>query len=202
MKQFAQFISIVGHPLFMPVYAMLLIFNYNPYIDIQVPNRAKQIVITLLSIFTIFLPLITAFFLQKLGIVQSIYMKSAEERKWPFLSSILWYYLGFELLKNIALPISLYLLMIGAIIVILTAYFITLRWKISVHMLAIGGLIGAMIGLSQRFEFDHFCLIVALLFIAGLIGYARLKTNSHDYRQVYAGFFLGVIIEWTAVSLL
>ena len=200
--RFAQFISVVGHPLFMPFYAMILIFEFNPYIDLQVPNSIQAIVLTLLSVFTILLPIITVIVLQKLGVVKSIYMKTIEERKWPFLLSVLWYYLGFDLLRNIALPISLYLLMIGAITVILIAHFITLRWKISVHMLGIGGVIGSMIGLSQRFQFDHFYLILALYFVAGLIGYARLKTYSHTYLQVYAGFILGVIVEWVAVSLL
>tara|TARA_B100000614_G_scaffold247794_1_gene255069 strand:+ start:186 stop:791 length:606 start_codon:yes stop_codon:yes gene_type:complete len=200
--RFAQFISIFGHPLFMPVYAMLLIFEFNPYINLQIPKSVQVIVLTILSIFTILLPLLTAIILHKLGLVKSIYMKTAEERKWPFLLSVLWYYLGFELLTNISLPASLYLLMIGAITVILIAHFITLRWKISVHMLAIGGVIGAMIGLSQRFQFNHFYVILVLFFVAGLIGYARLKTNSHNYRQVYAGFVLGIMIEWIAVSLL
>ena len=200
--RFAQFISFVGHPLFMPVYAMILIFEFNPFIDLQVPKRIQTIILTILSVFTILLPLITAIFLQKLGVVKSIYMRTAEERKWPFLLSVLWYYLGFEVLTNLALPISLYLLMIGAISVVLIAHFITLRWKISVHMLGIGGVIGAMIGLSQRFKFDHFYLILILFFIAGLIGYARLKTNSHNYRQVYAGFIFGIIVEWIAVLLL
>ena len=198
----AKFISIVGHPLFMPVYAMVLIFEFNPYINLQVPNSIQVIVLSILSIFTIFLPLISAIFLKKFGVIKSIYMKTAEERKWPFLLSVLWYYIAFTLLTNLALPISLYLLMIGAISVILIAHFITLRWKISIHMLGIGGVIGGMIGLSQRFQFDHFYLILILFFVAGLIGYARLKTKSHTYRQVYAGFILGVIVEWISVSLL
>ena len=198
----AQFISIIGHPLFMPIYTMVLIFEFNPYIDLQLPKNIQVIVLIILSVFTILLPIITAIILQKLGVVKSIYMKTAEERKWPFLLSVLWYYLGFELLTNIALPVSLYLIMIGAITIILIAHFITLYWKISIHMLGIGGVIGAMIGLSQRFQFNHFYLILFLLFIAGLIGYARLKTNSHNYRQVYAGFILGAIVEWIAVSFL
>ena len=198
----AKFISIVGHPLFMPVYAMVLIFEFNPYINLQVRNSIQVIVLSILSIFTIFLPLISAIFLKKFGVIKSIYMKTAEERKWPFLLSVLWYYIAFTLLTTIALPISLYLLMIGAISVILIAHFITLRWKISIHMLGIGGVIGGMIGLSQRFQFDHFYLILILFFVAGLIGYARLKTKSHTYRQVYAGFILGVIVEWISVSLL
>ena len=198
----AQFISIIGHPLFMPIYTMVLIFEFNPYIDLQLPKSIQVIVLIILSVFTILLPIITAIILQKLGVVKSIYMKTAEERKWPFLLSVLWYYLGFELLTNVTLPVSLYLIMIGAITIVLIAHFITLHWKISVHMLGIGGVIGAMIGLSQRFEFNHFYLILFLFFIAGIIGYARLKTNSHNYRQVYAGFILGISVEWIAVSFL
>ena len=198
----AQFISIIGHPLFMPIYTMVLIFEFNPYIDLQLPKNIQVIVLIILSVFTILLPIITAIILQKLGVVKSIYMKTAEERKWPFLLSVLWYYLGFELLTNVTLPVSLYLIMIGAITIVLIAHFITLHWKISVHMLGIGGVIGAMIGLSQRFEFNHFYPILFLFFIAGMIGYARLKTNSHNYRQVYAGFILGISVEWIVVSFL
>lgn len=186
----------------MPIYAVVLIFEFNPYIDLQLPMNIQVIVLTILSVFTILLPIITAIILQKLGKVNSIHMKTAEERKWPFLFTLLWYYLGFELLTNIALPVSLYLLMIGAITIILIAHFITLHWKISIHMLGIGGVIGAMIGLSQRFQFNHFYLILFLFFVAGLIGYARLKTKSHNYLQVYIGFILGVIVEWIAVSFL
>ena len=196
----AQIISVVGHPLFMPLYAVGLIFRFNPHISLQVPNVLQQLVFGVLIIFTLVLPSITGFVLKKLGVIRSVYMKTAEERKWPFLFTLLWYYLGFELLTEMALPLSLYLLMIGAISVILVAHLITLRWKISVHMIGIGGVIGAMVGISYRFQYDHFYLIIVLVFVAGLIGFSRLKTQSHNYRQVYAGFFLGFIVEWLTVS--
>ena len=107
--------------------------------------------------------------------------------------------MGFQLLCKIFVPQSFLLLMTGAISAIGIALVITSRWKISVHMLGIGGLIGAIIGISQRFQFDHSMILVALILFAGLIGYARLKTNSHNYRQVYAGFILGISVEWICV---
>ena len=66
-------------------------------------------------------------------------------------------------------------------------------------MLGIGGVIGAIIAISQRFQFNHSLLIICLILFAGLIGYARLKTNSHNYRQVYSGFILGLAMEWVCV---
>ena len=69
-------------------------------------------------------------------------------------------------------------------------------------MLGIGGLIGALIGISQRFQYDHFIMISIIILFAGFIGYARLKTNSHNFQQVYAGFIIGLIIEWMVTFLL
>lgn len=201
MMRFAQFISLICHPLFMPIYAIGLIFQFNPYVSLQVPEILKSIVFGILAVFTIVLPIITALIMKKFGIVQSIYMKTAAERRWPFLFTALWYYLGFRLLTSLSLPPSLYLLMIGAITVILIAHLITFRWKISVHMIGIGGVLGAVVGLSYRFHFDHLPLVLLLIEIAGLVGFARLKTKSHTPKQVYAGFILGFIIECLTVSL-
>ena len=89
--------------------------------------------------------------------------------------------------------------MIGATCIVGVALVITSRWKISIHMLGIGGVIGAIIGISQRFQFDHSILLIALILFAGLIGYSRLKTNSHNFRQVYAGFIVGIAVEWICV---
>jgi phage shock protein PspC (stress-responsive transcriptional regulator) len=107
--------------------------------------------------------------------------------------------MGFQLLTKIYLPQSFLLLMIGAISAIGISLIITSRWKISIHMLGIGGVIGAIAGISQRFQFDHSILLIALILFAGLVGFARLKTKSHNYRQVYAGFILGVAVEWMVV---
>ena len=202
MMRLAQLISIIAHPLFMPIYTVLLIFNFNPYVKVQVPDNLQKLVLLVLIVCTIVLPLITAFVMQRFGLINSLFMKTAEERKWPFLFSILWFYLGFEVLTKLPLPKSLYLLMVGALVILFIAHAITLRWKIGVHMLGVGGLIGALIGISQRFQYDHFIMISIIILFAGFVGYARLKTNSHNFQQVYAGFIIGLIIEWMVTYLL
>ena len=126
-------------------------------------------------------------------------MKTAKERRWPFLLTLIWYYMGIQLLTRIYVPQSFLLLMIGATSIVGVALVITSLWKISIHMLGIGGVIGAIIGISQRFQFDHSILLIALILFAGLIGYSRLKTNSHNFRQVYAGFIVGIAVEWICV---
>jgi hypothetical protein len=197
--KFAQFISVLAHPLFMPSYAFSLLMYANPYINMMISGSTKNVVIIILSLFTIVLPILTAIILKQLRVIDSIYMKTTEERKWPFVFTLVWYYMAFQLLAKLYIPQSFLLLMLGAISAIGLSLIITLRWKISIHMLGIGGLIGAIIGISHRFQFDHSNLIMLLLIFAGLIGFARLKTHSHNYRQVYVGFLLGFLVEWISV---
>ncbi len=199
MMKFAQFISVLAHPLFMPSYAFSLLMYTNPYINMMISDSTKNVVIIILSLFTIVLPILTAIILKQLRVIDSIYMKTTEERKWPFVFTLVWYYMAFQLLAKLYIPQSFLLLMLGAISAIGLSLIITLRWKVSVHMLGIGGLIGAIIGISHRFQFDQSNLIMLLLIFAGLIGFARLKTHSHNYRQVYVGFLLGFLVEWISV---
>ncbi|MDA7768179.1 hypothetical protein N8904_00490 [Flavobacteriales bacterium] len=199
MMKFAQFISVLAHPLFMPSYAFGLLMYTNPYINMMVSDSTKSAIIIILSTFTIILPILSAIILKKLKVIDSIYMKTSEERKWPFIFTLAWYYFAIQLLSRLYIPQSFLLLMLGAISAIGLSLIITLRWKISIHMLGIGGVIGAIIGISHRFQFDHSNLIIALVLFAGLVGFARLKTLSHNYKQVYAGFLLGLIVEWASV---
>jgi hypothetical protein len=197
--KFAQFISVLAHPLFMPSYAFSLLMYTNPYINMMISDSTKNIVIIILSLFTILLPILTAVILKQLRVIDNVYMKTTKERKWPFVFTLVWYYMAFQLLTKLYIPQSFLLLMLGAICAIGLSLIITLRWKVSIHMLGIGGLIGAIIGISHRFQFDYSNLIMLLLVFAGLIGFARLKTHSHNYRQVYIGFLLGFLVEWISV---
>ncbi|MBH83744.1 MAG: hypothetical protein CMP70_03610 [Flavobacteriales bacterium] len=199
MMRLAQVISILGHPIFMPLYAFGLLIYTNPYINMMVSTGSRYFIITILVVFTITLPVITALLFKLFGLIDSVFMKTTKERMWPFVITLIWYYTGYQLFNKIQVPQSLNLLMIGTISVISVAIIITIRWKISIHMLGIGGVIGAIIGISQRFQFDHSLLLIVLFLFAGLIGYSRLKTKSHNFQQIYIGFIIGLVIEWICV---
>ncbi|MDB0007227.1 hypothetical protein N9E30_04670, partial [Flavobacteriales bacterium] len=74
MMKFAQFISVLAHPLFMPSYAFSLLMYTNPYINMMISDSTKNVVIIILSLFTIVLPILTAIILKQLRVIDSIYM--------------------------------------------------------------------------------------------------------------------------------
>jgi membrane-associated phospholipid phosphatase len=94
---------------------------------------------------------------------------------------------------------AVFSMFLGVIISVLCALVINRFWKISAHMLAIGGLIGVMIGLSKDIPHAMPIILAALIFIAGAIGFSRLYLRAHSHGQVYVGFSLGLILNYLLV---
>jgi membrane-associated phospholipid phosphatase len=84
--------------------------------------------------------------------------------------------------------------LISGIVILLTAL-INLKYKISAHMVGIGGLLGALISISSIIRFDMTAFYVLVILLAGVIGFSRLKLEEHKPSQVYAGFLLGLTTQ-------
>ena len=50
MMRLAQVISILGHPIFMPLYAFGLLIYTNPYINMMVSTDSRYFIITILVV--------------------------------------------------------------------------------------------------------------------------------------------------------
>ena len=98
------------------------------------------------------------------------------------------------MLKQLHISDIYYLFLLGATFLIIIALLITFYWKISVHMIGIGGMLGALIGISFRINVDFVILIALTVLCSGIVGFARLKLNTHKPLQIYTGFLSGVII--------
>ena len=84
---------------------------------------------------------------------------------------------------------------------VIVASIVSRYWKISLHMLGIGGVVGVLFSLNIWFGNLSNLLIIFIL-TSGLLGYARLKEKAHNATQVYLGFLIGFLIEFFCVLLL
>ncbi|MFL2573264.1 MAG: hypothetical protein ACJ0P8_02345 [Flavobacteriales bacterium] len=87
---------------------------------------------------------------------------------------ILGFYFMREIFSYAPIMKSIYL---GAIYVVLISLLITKKWKISLHMLAIGGTTGVFIMLEFLFGQNLMLLLITIL-ISGILGYSRLSLKS------------------------
>jgi len=192
--KFAKIISIIFQPLMMPLLTLLILFNSDTFIAFSIADEMKTFIYFLFIAFTVVLPTMIFLWLIKRGVISSLDMPEASERKIPFLISIILYFALYYLLRKLALPELVYLLLLGTILSIVVCFFITIIWKISIHMIAVGGVIGSLLALSIRLGADFILPIYVVTLLSGFIGYARLKLYLHTPAQVYSGFLLGTAL--------
>jgi len=189
-----QLISIILHPIFMPLLALHLTLLFLPLLTFTL-SQSLLLIYGILIFSTIVLPLASIFWLMRKEQVSSLEMSNHKERSLPLFKTVIWMSFGYYLLQNLLLytPI-LKAELLGAIIIILLAAIISKFWKISLHLLGIGGVVGVFIALQIIYG-DFLYLIVFFILLSGLLGVARIKQKAHNYAQVYAGFIVGLSVE-------
>ena len=187
-----KIVSILFHPVFVPTITVFLVIKI--YSNITILENQAGIILIGTCVFSLILPLLSVFILLLTKKIDSLEMPKKEERFLPILFASTWMILGFYFMKEIFsyAPImkSIYL---GAIYIMLIALLITKKWKISLHMLAIGGATGVLIMLEFLFGQNLMILLITIL-ISGILGFSRLSLKAHSLNQIYAGFILGNII--------
>jgi len=144
---------------------------------------------------TFLLPLLSALLLLRLKFISSLEMQTKEERKFPYLISAIFYFSESYFLMNSDIPVLIKALMFGATLLVVSVLLVNLFWKISAHMVGIGGLCGMMIAVSFRLQINLHFVLIALFLIAGFVAFSRLKLSAHNPAQVYIGFLLGVSVQ-------
>lgn len=193
-QNFAMALSIIFQPIFVPIYSLILIFNANTYITYAVHDEVKLFIYGITVMNTIILPMGVFYYFYKAKLIESIHMHTAKERSLPFLTIVVFQMSTFYVFTQAPMPSLFPNLVLGAAISVATAFVINLKWKVSIHMLGMGGIVGTLIGLMLRYQVDALNLVLALVLVSGLVGYSRLKLNAHTPLQVYVGFVLGTLI--------
>ncbi|MFP4059536.1 MAG: hypothetical protein ACOC2F_05830 [Bacteroidota bacterium] len=199
-EKIAKIISYIFHPLLMPTYALLVLFNSGTYLQ-YMPQGPKAIIILLVFTGTFLIPVSLIPVFLYLGLTRSVYFYQRSERFIPLLITTLLYYFTFFFLRNNHLSAYILSILLTGTISLLAALLISVWWKISLHMIGIGALVGYITGLIIRTGTAHLILFIVIIFIAGLLGTARLVLKVHTGPQIYTGLFLGIITGFSTILL-
>ena len=180
----ARVTSLVFHPLLIPTFGFLLLFNSDFYFSI-VPWNVKKYMLLVVFMSTCVLPAISILILS-LSPKFNLNMEKSTDRVLPLFVSSIAYYLGYHLLKQLPVFPVYNVLLIGAVLIQMALIPISMRWKISAHAAAIGGLLGGILALSFRLQENPVFLLSALILAAGLVATSRLVLEKHTKSQVYA----------------
>ena len=195
-KKIARLISYLFHPLLMPTYGIFLVFQLNTYLTFQYTPHARRFFYLLIFTFTFLAPLLIALYLLRQNYISSLHIPNRKERWLPFLFTTMFYLFTYYLLNEINAASIFDAMIFGAALSVIVALIITFFWKISIHMVGIGGLVGIIYALTQFMAPDAHLFIAGLLLIAGLVGFSRVSLHAHSLNQVIAGFVTGAICTY------
>jgi membrane-associated phospholipid phosphatase len=193
-NKLARAISIVFQPLLIPTYGFIILFSLNTFFSLLINPAAKWMILGVVFLTTFLFPAVMIYFMMKLGMISSLNLRDRQERVLPFLITGIFYYLVYYMLKQLQIsPIYNYF-MIGTTLVVVVAMIINFFWKISIHMISLGGILGLFLGLTFVMMIDLTPLLILIIFISGLVGYSRLQLRAHTPAQVYTGFLTGFVV--------
>lgn len=183
--------SYILHPLLMPLYILFLIFNVNS-LFLLIPAEAKVYCYMVTILTLLVMPLISLPLFRHFRLIKSYGLEDKQERVYPILIAVGFAFLGFWLLGRMAYTDIVQRLYLVLIILLSLFSVITLRWKMSMHMTAIGGACGFLLILGLKYSGDVRDSFMFMLFLAGLLASSRLYLKKHTPWQVYTGFLFGM----------
>lgn len=199
LRFLAKTISLLAQPLLMPIYSMLyVLYSSTPWSFL--PSSYKALTIVIAGIGTSLMPLIVLIFFVAYKRVSDIELSNPRERKTPLVISLLITALTFYFTRHIIeLPLPVLGIILGEILMLICAIFVTPFWKISMHGMGTGGftIFVILIGYISRIDFSGFAIIA--IAVSGLVGWARLYINAHTSSQVLVGYVVGAILMWVGV---
>jgi hypothetical protein len=187
---FARIITVVFHPLLMPVYGMAIIFS-APTLLGYLPFNVKKLLLLIVLVNNVLLPLsLLPFFIHR-NIITSWSISERTERNIPLIITTLLYCTSSFIILKFPIPLFLksYIFATAFLSIIVTV--VNFWWKISLHSVGAGALIGLVMVLSFKMLTPLDWYLIPAIFVGGLVLSSRLKLNMHSPSQAWVGLFTG-----------
>lgn len=193
----SRVISSIISPFYLPVFGMIVLFMFT-YLG-MLDTWIKLRVLFIVYIFTVALPTYLIRLYHYYHGWTPIQIGSKERRMVPYVIAIVCYFICYYILNLLHMPHFIGTVIVAALVLQVVCALVNLRWKVSTHSAAIGGVIGALIAFSFLFTFNPTWWLFFLFFMAGLVGTSRMILRQHTLIEVSMGFLIGIVVAFLAV---
>ncbi|MGZ5136006.1 MAG: hypothetical protein ACXWCG_12685 [Flavitalea sp.] len=196
LKLLAQIISWIFHPLFIPLYISFFLLYIHPYAFVAFNEKMKFFKLLFVFVNTALFPGFSVFLMWRLKFIQSIYLRTQKERIIPYAAAMIFYFWAWYVSKSQLDNIEIFSnFLFGSFVTVIAAWMANIYFKISMHALAIGGMLFFILWVSFSGEGASGLYAAAALLITGLVCTSRMIVSDHRPSEIYAGIFLGIICQ-------
>jgi hypothetical protein len=188
----AKGISIIFHPLLVPVYGIVIIF-FAPTLYTYIPFDVKKLVFLIVLVNNVLLPVsLVPFFIHR-NIITSWFMNERKDRVIPLMMSTILYIVTSYIIARFPVPMFLKSYILAAAFISFVVTMINFWWKISLHSVGAGALIAVVLVLSFKMYTPLVWYLIPSIIAGGVVLSSRLQLNQHNPQQVWIGFLTGFL---------
>jgi hypothetical protein len=200
----AKLFSYFFHPLFIPLYATWYLTFIHHGFFAGFGEKEKFSIIRIVALNMVFFPALSVFLLKQVGFIESIFLKKQKDRVIPFIAVEIFYFWTFLVFRNQPeIPQILTAFTFGVFLASSVGLIANIYFKISMHAIGCGGMLGLMMVVLKINPSPPFTLpLIAVIFISGVVCTSRLIVSDHTQKEIYLGLLCGFFCQIIASALL
>lgn len=191
MNSMAKLISVIFHPILMPLYGLIIIFS-GPTLFDYLPSVQKKIVLLIFSTNNILLPLSLIPYLKWRKMISSWTMDDRSERIIPMAITSFFYMVTVYVVLKFNIPVFIKSFILSTALLSFVLTIINFWWKISIHSAGAGAMTSLIFVLSIKMHTPLTPFLISAILSSGLILSSRLWLNSHNPKEVWLGYLAGI----------
>lgn len=188
----AQLVSVLFHPLLMPVYGLLIIFTC-PALYGYLPFQVKKIMLFIVIINNVLIPLMMITYFRFRNLISTWTIDDRRERILPLVITTFFYSFTVYLIYRFHIPLFIKSFIICATALVLAVTIINFWFRISLHATGCGAITALVMVLSVRMQIPLTWLLIIVILVSGLVMSLRLWLKAHTPPEIWTGFFLGSV---------
>ena len=199
LKWVAIFFSYTFHPIFIPFYAIWFLVYVHPsyFSGFSAPQKSQVLFITMLNL--VFFPLLSVFLLKAVGFINSVFLRTQKDRIIPYMACGIFFFWGYTVFKQQDMyPAILSSFILGIFFASSGGLLANIYYKVSMHAIGMGGLTGLFIIIAYSNTMLMTWPLCTVLLMSGLVLTSRLIISDHTQKEIYTGFFIGLLAQLIA----
>ncbi|HEY4934994.1 MAG TPA: hypothetical protein VII44_00360 [Puia sp.] len=196
LRFFAHFFSILFHPMLISAYTFAFLIYIHPAAFEGVDPHSKNLRMFSMILFTVFFPCLSLFLAWRLRLVRSLSLENRQDRLVGFLVTMFFYFWASYVFRNLpdTPPIAAHFVL-GTFLAVCGAWMCTIFYKVSLHAVAMGGLITFAILFGRQDAYASGLYLTIPILIAGIVCSSRLILGAHNRFEIVTGFLVGILAQ-------
>lgn len=197
----AALLSSLFSPFYVPTWVLTVLFLFS-YLKL-LPGGYKLLLLIIVFVFTVLLPRTGINIFRMIMRWTHHQLSSRENRYMPYVIAIASYVVCLTLMSHLNVAMFIRSIVMAAFVAQVLCVIINIWWKVSTHMVGMGGMLGALLAFSAIFFYNPLWPACGLILLSGAVGTSRIILRQHTLYEELVGYAIGftcmmvfIFISW------